>query len=379
MGIMDIFSSNMPEEERAYKFAQLSDAFGSLRDNGGGPRRSPAALKALQSYQRNEKARAALLQAQGGEGLPMGFNSPQFQAYAEGNPEQALQLMAQQAIKGPAERKVLKGADGYQYYADGSRVLPGVQAPETGWRDATPQELARYGAAAGQINSANGKFAPINPATGMRIESDGAGGFTFAQGAGVTNGVTRKTRNDLEGKEFEARDSLARLDTIESNLANPDFMESLTAAGRLKQWGLEWADTLDPSLLGPEQQEYLANVATARGDVLENVNFTIKAITGAAMTEPEAKRIGATLPGVNDSPTVFKAKLKRSLSRTRAAVARYHLWKSGGGQGDPSQYDTLGNVEGKMMDRAAELKKAVEAGEMNAAAASAQFRLEFGT
>ncbi len=134
MGISDLFSGNMfaSEADRNYKLAVLSDGFGALRDNGGGSRQAPAALQALQQQQSQNAAREALAAAQGDQGgLPMGFNSPAFQAFAQQNPERAVAMMAQQAIQGPAARKIIPGADGYQYYADTQeRVLPGVTKGE---------------------------------------------------------------------------------------------------------------------------------------------------------------------------------------------------------------------------------------------------------
>lgn len=55
------------------------------------------------------------------------------------------------------------------------------------WRPATPEESKANGAVAGQINTKTGKFDAQNPPTGMRVESDGKGGFTMTQGAGVTD------------------------------------------------------------------------------------------------------------------------------------------------------------------------------------------------
>ncbi len=55
------------------------------------------------------------------------FSDNQLNA-AQGSP-QVMNALLQQSFAGPKERKMVQGADGYQYYADtGERVLPGVQA-----------------------------------------------------------------------------------------------------------------------------------------------------------------------------------------------------------------------------------------------------------
>ena len=240
---MGIFDKN---HQGAVQRAHLSDAFGALRSDGGGPRQAPAALQALQQHQARQRAQEAMRAAQDGGGLPLGFNSPAFQAFAQENPEQALQLMAQKAITPAPKRETLKGADGYQYYPDtGERVLPGVTAPRTGWRDATPQELARYGAKAGQINEATGKFAPINPATGMRMESDGDGGFTFSQGPGVgQSNLTKKETNNQQSKLTTNIDLIGRMDRVgelaginpETGVMDPDKARILTYRGQAEDW-----------------------------------------------------------------------------------------------------------------------------------------------
>lgn len=65
-----------------------------------------------------------------------------------------------------------------------ARLFP--VAEEEGFRQATPEEAASYGAVGGQFSS-DGRFYPRKTPDGMSISSDGAGGFTFNQGPGVTS------------------------------------------------------------------------------------------------------------------------------------------------------------------------------------------------
>lgn len=63
--------------------------------------------------------------------------------------------------------------------------VSGLEPPKPSFRAATPEEAAEYGATAGQIDEKTGRFHPINPPKGMKIESDGKGGFVLTEGPGV--------------------------------------------------------------------------------------------------------------------------------------------------------------------------------------------------
>jgi len=150
----------------ALQLAHMNDAFGALRDNGGGPRQAPAAMQALQQHQARQKAAEAFKQAQQGGGLPMGFNSPSMQSFAAIYPQKAFAMLAQASVTpekqpdpwrdykvvgenvvkaGPdgvrsvystpqtaKDRRIVKGADGRNYYADTQEpVLPGVKPGES--------------------------------------------------------------------------------------------------------------------------------------------------------------------------------------------------------------------------------------------------------
>lgn len=61
---------------------------------------------------------------------------------------------------------------------------------------------------------------------------------------------------------------------------------------------------------------------------MQNLNQTIKDLTGAAMGVQEADRIIASLPNAGtdifggDSPTEFEAKLNNAVKQTKYALAR---------------------------------------------------------
>lgn len=97
------------------------------------------------------------------------------------------------AMKAAAPADPMKGAPNGYLWNDpndprkGVSQIPGMDASPD-WRQATPEEAAGYGAAAGQINGKTGEFKPINAPSGMRVESDGKGGFVFVQGPGANAG-----------------------------------------------------------------------------------------------------------------------------------------------------------------------------------------------
>jgi len=158
MNLMDLVASRFSGPDRDYRLASISDGFGALRDNGGGPLQAPGALAALRQQQAQAQQQDALRQAAQGMGLmpPQGQEGPQSppQALAaaglyreaiaaagqrnpkgskelqlfnerQANPEFSAYLDSQNTAK---ERRIVKAADGRNYYADTQEpVLPGLQ------------------------------------------------------------------------------------------------------------------------------------------------------------------------------------------------------------------------------------------------------------
>jgi hypothetical protein len=74
-----------------------------------------------------------------------------------------------------------------------------MRDPQPEFRRATPEEAAAYGVQAGQFGP-DGRFYAIDVPQGMVMESDGQGGFTFRQGAGVGGaGARPATEGQLSG------------------------------------------------------------------------------------------------------------------------------------------------------------------------------------
>ena len=73
------------------------------------------------------------------------------------------------------------------------------------FRQATPEEAAQFGATAGQIDTATGRFFPIQPPTGMTLRTTPEGGVELVQGPGAGAAAGGRTRDyeyttDAEGQ-----------------------------------------------------------------------------------------------------------------------------------------------------------------------------------
>lgn len=95
---------------------------------------------------------------------------------------------------------------------DGQMIAQGPAKPAEEFRPATTEEAAAFGSPAGQFGP-DGRFYPVNPPTGMTIESDGRGGFRMVQGAGALN-----AQDDAMQAVNQADQMLASIDGI---LADP--------------------------------------------------------------------------------------------------------------------------------------------------------------
>jgi hypothetical protein len=83
-----------------------------------------------------------------------------------------------------------EGGDGRYEQAMASGA--GLGAGPT-FRQATPEEAAVYGATAGQIDTATGRFFPIQPPTGMTLRTTPEGGVELVQGPGAGVSVGGRT------------------------------------------------------------------------------------------------------------------------------------------------------------------------------------------
>jgi len=179
---------------------------------------------------------------------------------------------------------------------------------------------------------------------GEIIESDGQGGFRILRGGATKDAapMTRKTEGMLEQKAFDAGEQRIRAEDILAQY-DPEF---LTIPGKFKGVKLSVMDSLGMDL-DPEEARYLDNIKTFQQDAIENINLYIKAITGAQMSEAEAKRLRKAMADAGDGvftgdgPRAFKAKLVKTLRKAKHAEARFSKLREMGladyetGEGSP--------------------------------------------
>jgi len=216
--------------------------------------------------------------------------------------------------------------------------LQQMQNPQPGFRRATPEESAAYGAQAGQFGP-DGRFyaeevaQPTSPQSaiakleadrrnrlisdeqyqaglqalapqGMTIESDGANGFRFVQGAGVGAGGKPLTESESKNVTYatRAQGALEVLDPI---------------AGELTNLGSQMAGSDPTGIIRGRVQSPEYQIARNAGD--EFLQAILRKDTGAAITASEQALYGQTyLPQPGDGPEVLEAK---RVARQRAVAA----------------------------------------------------------
>ena len=132
-------------------------------------------------------------------------------------------------------------------------------------------------------------------------------------------------------KAFDAKETINKLENVKGSFDENFFRiggKIDLAVAKVADWG---------NFASDKQRDLIRRVADWQLDAWTQVNETIKAITGAQMSEPEAKRIMNQLPDPRDanffkisSPTEYKAKLERALQEAKLAVARQQYFLKNG-------------------------------------------------
>lgn len=137
-----------------------------------------------------------------------------------------------------------------------------------------------------------------------------------------TGALSKTTAGDVEKSVITTADAVTRLNNIQFSY-KPQYQN---IGFRTKQ---AWNTLRDKFGSLPEtDKRQLAEYSQYRQNALQNLNQTIKDITGAAMGVQEAERIIATLPNAGsdifggDSPTEFESKLNNGITQTKYALAR---------------------------------------------------------
>lgn len=167
-----------------------------------------------------------------------------------------------------------------------------------GWRKATPEEAAEYGAQAGQFDG-NGRFYPINPPSGMTVYDPKSGNPIVQTGGGGARFTEGQSKDNVYS--VRARGALPDVDAMGDSLAN---------------WGDVQLDRI-PLDMGRYLQSDQYKIAQNAGD--EFLTALLRKDTGAAITNQEQEIYGRMyLPRPGDPPGLL---LRKKEARARAVAA----------------------------------------------------------
>lgn len=168
-------------------------------------------------------------------------------------------------------------------------------------------------------SQASGKTPYYRPNNALAVTTPDGTTFSYGEpGAVGPNELTKPTVNKLQESIVGAQD---RLDRLNATLATykPEFLQ---AKGLLKAKTGELAEFLGGEL-DPERKKFLSEYSEFRATAANDFNQTLRDLSGAAVTDGEAKRALSAAPSPDDkSPTQFEAKAKATTKTIRRAILR---------------------------------------------------------
>lgn len=169
--------------------------------------------------------------------------------------------------------------------------------------------------------------------TGMKIESDGKGGFTMSTGdmAGGASAFGKPAQNLLEENYLKANEGYARLQGINNDF-RPEFQQLGT---RWSTLATAWKDKAGINV-DPAERQMLQDYSAYRADTIDNLTKYIQEATGAAMGVQEGQRITKGIPNPGqglfdgDSPIEFQSKMNATMKRLASVQARMAYARANG-------------------------------------------------
>lgn len=208
--------------------------------------------------------------------------------------------------RNPAPRDLINAGGGKIYDPNSGQwiVAPGGQ--QEVFRQATSEEAAGYGAAAGQFGP-DGRFYPVNPPSGFSFETGPDGQMRVTQGPGA-NGAAGKPFTEGQSKDVVyATRAEGALNAFEP------YADALTSYGDSALGGLPLG--LSSLTRGLQSDEYQKAEQAGR----EFLQAILRKDTGAAITKEEEASYGAVyLPRPGDSAELLGYK---KVARQRALAA----------------------------------------------------------
>ena len=156
-------------------------------------------------------------------------------------------------------------------------------------------------------------IAPGPSGTRMTIGENGEIEFVSGPGAGDMGSgqpLTRSTISKQQDQIVTIDDALYRLNRIEETIDSSAFQYPTQAS----DWFARQGSKLGLTQLSPEEARGMSDRAVFRRTVFDNINRTIKDITGAAMTQAEAERIIPTQPNLDMTEPEFRSVLEDARS-----------------------------------------------------------------
>lgn len=173
-----------------------------------------------------------------------------------------------------------------------------------------------------------------------------------------TGDLSKTTATEVEKNVLSNAEAVSRLNSIYGTY-RPEY---LNIPFRAKQ---EWTNITGKfQKISPKDRDVLTGYYSFKQNSLQNLNKTIKDLTGAAMGVQEADRIIASLPNAGstilggDSPVEFEAKLNNAIEQTKYALARQTYALKNGIKKDAWEKIPLADMPSIVNKRAGEIAKA---------------------
>lgn len=204
---------------------------------------------------------------------------------------------------------------------------------------------------------------PGKPSSGLNVDFDPETGkpirITTGRGAGKagTGGLQKSTRGKLEGANIKSSDVLLKLDRLEKTF-DPQLQ---TIGAKWTALKTKWKDKagLDNS---PEDMQTANSVWNMQIQASEIAAAAINALSGAAVSEPEMKRLDRFVPNVGtgvfdgDSPQQLALKIKNMKETAKKILAKNsYILKHGFSVNKVS----IDDMQGIMADRAQEIEREI--------------------
>lgn len=162
-----------------------------------------------------------------------------------------------------------------------------------------------------------------------------------------TGALSKTTAGDVEKGVLADAAAMTRLNNIQFSY-RPEYQN-------IKFRTVQAWNTLKDKFGGlpDSEKRQLTEYSQYRQNALQNLNQTIKDLTGAAMGVQEAERIIASLPNAGadiwsgDSPTEFEAKLNNAVQQTKYALARKNYALKNGLKWESTPLDSMPSIINK--------------------------------